>query len=71
MATFVQVRDQEMKKDFQYSDQPESHKERTKQILKAHPEVRNLIGRNPVSALITFLVVTFQFVIAYLLADLE
>ena len=36
--------------DFQYSDQPEPHKERTKQILKAHPEVRNLIGRNPVSA---------------------
>ncbi len=34
--------------DFQYSDQPEPHKERTKQILKAHPEVRNLIGRNPV-----------------------
>ena len=43
--------------DFQYSDQPEPHKERTKQILKAHPEVRNLIGRNPVSAVITIFVV--------------
>lgn len=55
--------------DFQYSDQPEPHKERTKQILKAHPEVRNLIGRNPVSAVITIIVVALQFVIAYLLAD--
>ena len=55
--------------DFQYSDKPEPHKERTKQILKAHPEVRNLIGRNPVSAVITIFVVSLQFVIAYLLAD--
>ena len=55
--------------DFHYSDFPEPHKERTKQILKAHPEVRNLIGRNPVSAVITILVVTLQFMIAYLLAD--
>ena len=55
--------------EFQYSNQPEPHKERTKQILKAHPEVRNLIGRNPVSAVITIFVVALQFVIAYLLAD--
>ena len=55
--------------DFHYSDFPEPHKERTKQILIAHPEVRNLIGRNPVSAVITILVVTLQFMIAYLLAD--
>ncbi len=55
--------------DFQYSDQPEPHKERTKQILKAHPEVRNLIGRNPFSAVLTVFVVALQFVIAYLLAD--
>ncbi|MDH3267562.1 MAG: hypothetical protein OEM46_01790 [Ignavibacteria bacterium] len=55
--------------DFQYSNLPEPHKERTKQILKAHPEVRNLIGRNPISAVITLFVVALQFVIAYLLAD--
>ena len=55
--------------DFQYSNLPEPHKERTKQILKAHPEVRNLIGRNPVSAMITILVVALQFVIAYFLID--
>jgi sphingolipid delta-4 desaturase len=55
--------------DFQYSNLPEPHKERTKQILKAHPEVRDLIGRNPLSAMITIFVVALQFVIAYLLAD--
>ena len=55
--------------DFQYSNLPEPHKERTKQILKAHPEVRSLIGRNPVSAIITILVVALQFVIAYILID--
>ena len=55
--------------DFQYSDQPEPHKERTKQILKAHPEVRVLIGRNPFSALIILFVVASQIVIAYLLGE--
>lgn len=55
--------------DFQYSDQPEPHKERTKQILKAHPEVRILIGRNPLSALIILFVVALQLVIAYLLGE--
>ena len=55
--------------DFQYSNQPEPHKERTKQILKAHPEVRNLIGRNAFSAVITIFVVALQIVIAYFLSD--
>jgi sphingolipid delta-4 desaturase len=54
--------------DFQYSNLPEPHKERTKQILKAHPEVRNLIGRNPFSAVIILFVVSLQFVIAYFLS---
>jgi len=63
------MKDKGVEKNFQYSDQPEPHKERTKQILKTHPEVRNLIGRNPVSAVITIFVVALQFIIAYLLAD--
>jgi sphingolipid 4-desaturase/C4-monooxygenase len=57
------------KKDFQYSDLPEPHKIRTKEILKAHPEVRNLIGKNPYSFLLILLVVTLQLVIAFLLKD--
>jgi len=50
-----------MKMDFQYSNQPEPYKERSKQILKAHPEVRNLIGRNLASAVITIFVVLYNF----------
>jgi len=59
----------QMKKDFQYSDQPEPHKQRTRDILKAHPEVRELIGRNSLSALIVVSVVLLQLVIAFLLRE--
>ena len=54
-------------KDFSYSDQPEPHKQRTKDILKAHPEVRNLIGRNPYSGLLILFIVALQTTIAFLL----
>ncbi|MDQ6609810.1 MAG: fatty acid desaturase, partial [Bacteroidota bacterium] len=33
-------------KDFIFSNAPEPHRLRTKQILKNHPQVRNLIGKN-------------------------
>lgn len=55
-------------KDFTYSDQPEPHKIRTKEILKAHPEVRNLIGRNPYSFLIILFIVLMQVAIAIFLS---
>jgi sphingolipid delta-4 desaturase len=58
-----------MIKDFQYSDQPEPHKQRTKDILKAHPEVREFIGRNPLSALIVVSVVLLQLAVAFLLRE--
>ena len=58
-----------MKKDFQYSDQPEPHKQRTRDILKAHPEVREFIGRNPLSALIVVSVVLLQLAVAFLLRE--
>ena len=56
-------------KDFQYSDQPEPHKQRTRDILKAHPEVREFIGRNPLSAMIVVSVVLLQLVVAFLLKE--
>ncbi len=56
-------------KNFLYSDTPEPHKARTKDILKKHPEVRNLIGRNPFSFVIILFVVGVQFTIAFLLKD--
>jgi sphingolipid 4-desaturase/C4-monooxygenase len=56
-------------KDFYYSGNPEPHRQRTKTILDAHPEIRNLIGRNPASAIIITSVVTAQLFVAYLLSD--
>lgn len=56
-------------KEFQFSNTPEPHKERTRAILKAHPEVREHIGRNPYSFLIILFVVGLQIVIAYLLSS--
>jgi fatty acid desaturase len=36
-----------IKSDFTYSSAPEPHRSRTKEILASHPEVRDLIGKNP------------------------
>src|SRR5918998_5202858 len=49
-------------------DQP--HPERTRAILKAHPEVRRLFGRNPYTAAITVSVVALQTSIAYAIGQL-
>ena len=57
----------ELNKTFIYSELSEPHRQRTKDILKQHPEVRNLIGRNPLSFLIIILVVAVQLTIAFLL----
>lgn len=46
-------------------DVREPHRDRTRQILHAHPQVRVLIGRNPWTFLITVGVVGLQFAIAY------
>lgn len=43
----------------------EPHRDRTKQILWAHPEVRGLIGRNPWTLAITVAVVSLQIGLAY------
>lgn len=50
---------------FVRSSEPEPHKARTKAILKAHPEVRQLIGRNPYSFLLILGVVGMQIAIAW------
>jgi sphingolipid delta-4 desaturase len=51
------------------SDSPEPHKARTKEILKKHPEIRKLIGRNPFSFVIILFVVGIQITIAVLLSN--
>jgi sphingolipid delta-4 desaturase len=58
-----------MKIEFTFSEQPEPHRERTRGILKEHPEVRTLIGRNPYSFSFILGVVGLQTLIAFLLRD--
>ena len=57
------------KNDFTYTNELEPHRGRTKAILKAHPEVRNLIGRNPYSTFIILFVVSLQVFVSWLLRD--
>lgn len=56
-------------KDFIYSDSSEPHRVRTKQILKQHPDVRKLIGKNPATFLFIVLLVALQVGGAWFLAD--
>ena len=51
------------------SETPEPHRERTKALLASHPEVRGLIGHNPVSFFLIVLVVALQTSLAILLRD--
>ncbi len=57
------------KKDFVYSNSSEPHRIRTKQILKQHPDVRKLIGKNPTTFLFIVLLVGLQVSGAWFLAD--
>ncbi len=54
---------------FQNSRAGEPHRNRTKAILAAHPEVRGLIGRNPFSALAIVGVVSLQLGLAFVLRE--
>ena len=56
-------------RDFLYVDTPEPHRERTRGILKNHPEIRDLIGRNPVSFLLILGVVSIQTLMAFLVGN--
>jgi sphingolipid delta-4 desaturase len=55
--------------DFVYATGPEPHRARTRAILKAHPEVRHLIGKNPWSIAAIIGLVSLQVVGALLLAN--
>ncbi|HUX84251.1 MAG TPA: fatty acid desaturase [Chitinophagaceae bacterium] len=53
--------------DFVHSDGPEPHRVRTKNILKGHPEVRKLIGKNPNTIFAILGIVAFQIALCILL----
>ncbi|HWB27792.1 MAG TPA: fatty acid desaturase [Chitinophagaceae bacterium] len=55
--------------EFVFSEGPEPHRARTKQILKQHPGVRKLIGKNPLTFLAIIFVVGFQIAGAWYLQD--
>lgn len=55
--------------DFRYSAEPEPHKLRTKQILASSPEVRNLIGKNPLTIIPLLGIVFGMVAISYFLKD--
>ncbi|QJD98429.1 fatty acid desaturase [Mucilaginibacter robiniae] len=57
------------KKSFRWSDESEPHKHRTKTIIKQHPEIRQLIGRNPYTIFIIAFCVGLQIVMAWALKD--
>lgn len=54
---------------FNWSDESEPHKKRTKVIIKQHPEIRSLIGRNPYTFLVILLCVGVQLAFAWFLKD--
>ena len=54
-----------MREFFFQSEQDQPHPARARAILKAHPEVRRLMERNPYTGLIAFSVVALQTAIAY------
>ena len=59
----------EKQKSFVWSEKSEPHKQRTQEIIKQHPEIRDLIGRNPYTFLIILLCVGVQLTLAYYLQD--
>ena len=56
-------------KSFKYSPEPEPHKSRTKKILKSHPDVRDLIGKNPFTILAIIFCVGSMIGLSYLVKD--
>jgi sphingolipid delta-4 desaturase len=54
-----------MEQNFHQAEFDQPHPERTRAILKAHPEVRQLMGKNPYTALIMLFVLSLQVSIAY------
>jgi sphingolipid delta-4 desaturase len=55
--------------DFVFSNSPEPHRMRTKQILKQHPQIRTLISKNPSTFLFITLLVAFQVSLSWVLRD--
>lgn len=62
------MRTENVEFDFDYTASPEPHLNRTREILKAHPEIRQLIGKNPYTLLLIVGVVGLQLGLAALMS---
>lgn len=58
-------------KDFQWSNECEPHKLRTKEIITDHPEIRSLIGKNSNTFLVILLCVAIQMTLVYFLCKYD
>ncbi|PIP89213.1 MAG: fatty acid desaturase [Bdellovibrionales bacterium CG12_big_fil_rev_8_21_14_0_65_38_15] len=58
-----------MSVDYTHVDHEQIHRDRARKILKAHPEVRTLLGPNPWTSVFIFSLVFIQISTGYLLAD--
>ncbi|HLK65352.1 MAG TPA: fatty acid desaturase [Bryobacteraceae bacterium] len=56
-------------KEFLYSQSQEPHRDRTKILLRSHPELRRFIGKNPYTALIILGCVSLQVGVGILVKD--
>ncbi|MBL0358871.1 MAG: fatty acid desaturase [Chitinophagaceae bacterium] len=56
---------------FVFSTESEPHRIRTKKILKEHPEIRHLIGKNPYTMFAIIGLVAFQVAGAWLVSDMS
>jgi sphingolipid delta-4 desaturase len=59
-----------MRATFHQAEFEQPHPQRTRAILKAHPEVRRLMGRNACTALIAVVILSAQTAIAYAMGTL-
>ena len=59
-----------MQATFYHAEFEQPHPQRTRAILKAHPEVRSLMRRNPYTALVAVLILAVQTAIAYAVSRL-
>jgi sphingolipid delta-4 desaturase len=57
------------KNDFRFSTGPEPHRGRTHEIMKKHPEVKTLMGKNPLSLLAIMGLVGGMIGLSYLVRD--
>ena len=57
------------KTSFIYSEKSEPHRIRTKEILKQHPDIRKLIGKNPLTIFAILGLVSLQIVLSWFVAD--